>query len=250
MRTDPTRTHAKRWNILTEQLRVIGPPHHPGTLVVAALALLVSLTASLSVSTGVDEVAFPRGLGVYPIIWVIAAVWTRAVWPDRDSWRAAHLVMPVDRATHDLLRVGAGLVWLLAGALAVTLMALVAALSASGPPAGLWLMTLTTGPAIIYLAVTTAALGSRHRGIWILGVLGGYAILAALAGTAVGPLRSLVLWPLTGPLGLTWALGIPFLSMGPEAVRPAIIAWLPATLLWLTVAMAGVYAVAGRRRAE
>lgn len=224
--------------IWLEELSLLNPLRHGSIVVLAALAALISLTATAGVATAVGQV-------IVPVLLLPAAAVPLRMWPTDGTWRSHHAAMPIDRGAHDLLRVGAGLVWMSVVSLVVALISVAATVFTSSPGAGLWLVTIITGPATIYLAATTVALGGHHQRLWMLAVSIAYAVLALVA-IPIETVGTSVLWPLTGPLGLAWGLGIQVVGTGSETVEPALMTWLPATLLWLALAAAGVYLVAGR----
>jgi hypothetical protein len=205
------------------------------------------------------ELAFPfdEGLAAVFAAFVASAVWG-LFWPFRvwreetPSRRGYHWAMPVDRRAHDLARVAAGAAWLLAIAL-LLVGAAVAAAALSGhathfatlAPAA-WLAPFTAS-LILYLLASIAAVRAKRPAAWVWGSLGAFGFAWTLAeALRLAPVTALLRALAGGRLGLAAAFGAGL----PEAVLAEPVSlgrWALATLLWLAVGAAGVWAAAASR---
>jgi uncharacterized membrane protein YhdT len=204
--------------------------------------------SDLHLGFALDEgTAAALAAGLIAVAW--GFLWPFRVWRDEPpSRRGYHRAMPVERRRHDLLRVAAGAVWLLA----VSALLLVAALATallSGHAGGLGALPATawlaafTAPLLVYLLVSIASVRCEHPAAWVWGTLALLAPLWSLL-SLVGLGAAAVV--VTGRLGLHLALG----GDGPNLALlspPAFTRWVAATLLWLALAAAGVWAAAARR---
>ena len=177
-------------------------------------------------------------------------VWPFRVWRDEPpSRRGYHWAMPVDRRRHDLLRVAAGAIWLGVVAVGVAAAAVVAAVAAGHAgrlgalPIPVWL-SLFTAPLILYLAASIPAVRTERPALWTWGAVGVLPIVASLGATrAFAFLNGLFF----GRLGLVAAFAGCVPAVPPHFAPPSLGRWAAATLLWLAVAAAGVWAAASTR---
>lgn len=219
-------------------------------------------TVMSKVSDFDDEVPFPidEGSSAVTMAFFCALLWA-FFWPYRvwrgegPAQRGYHWAMPVDRRTHDLLRVAAGALWLFAFTLLFSLLApLLSQLSGHGallpvfsPTA--WLSMLV-GPQLVYILVSIPTLGSDRAAGWVWGVIGILFGLSILGEAVPVPalLRALDNVVGRGALSLGEALAGPFLrdfaTLGPTAPGR----WLLALGLWGSAALAALYGVASARR--
>ena len=189
---------------------------------------------------------------VAAFIW--AFFWPFRVWrEEKPQRRGYHWAMPVDRRTHDLLRVGAGLALLpvFVGLFVILAVGTAAVFgNTAGFPGwgGLFWLDLLAAPPLVYLLVSIPVVGSRHAAAWLWGTLGAAAALLSLlqAFGLVGLLASLLKLFL-GRVGLLTTLGGPLVSeiagRGSQPAGPWALAW----LCWLALAVAGVWLAASRR---
>ncbi|MFW6079951.1 MAG: hypothetical protein ACODAE_10035, partial [Gemmatimonadota bacterium] len=156
--------------------------------------------------------------------------------------------MPVERGAHDRIRVLAGGLWLVAGVAALLVgTVIMALLTGNGAgiaevPSTVWLNHLTSA-LTVYLLAVIPALRSEHPFAWIVGVYFGVQALPVLLDWFLQlDGRILDRWSafLEGPVGPARALSGGIID-GPWG-EPAWGAWLPSALVWLAVAIAGVYA--------
>ena len=195
------------------------------------------------------------GVAVVALVSVIwAFFWPFRVWrEERVERRGYHWAMPVDRRTHDLVRVAAGLALLPVLVAAFLLLALATALlfghTAVFPTWGaIFFLDLFAAPLVVYLLVSIPVVGGRHPAAWLWGTLGAAAALFSLLQVfeltgLLAPLQALLL----GRFGLFATLGEPLISeitgRGGGSVGPWALAW----LLWMVLAAAGVWLAASRR---
>ena len=202
--------------------------------------------------------AFDEGAAGLAVVALAAFVWA-FFWPfrvwreERPQRRDYHWAMPVDRRTHDLLRVGAGLVLLpllvaIFAALAVATAALFGNTEVFPTWGGPFWLGLFAGPLLIYLLASIPVVGSKHPAAWLWGTLGTCAAVISLFQAAgltalLGPPQAVLL----GRFGLLTTLGRPIVSeiagWGGVAAWPWTLSWLG----WLLLAAAGVWVAASRR---
>lgn len=207
-----------------------------------------------------DDVGFAIDEGAVAVI-VVAVVafiwaffWPFRVWrEEKPQQRGYHWAMPMERRTHNLLRVGAGLALLpLVTAAFVLLAVATAALfgnTAVFPTWGvLFWIDLFAAPLVIYLLVSIPVVGSLHPSAWLWGTLGaGMALVSGLHALGlIQPLRPLM-GVLLGRFGLFTTLGGPLVSeiAGWDSTPAG--AWALAWLGWSAIAAAGVWLAASRR---
>ena len=202
--------------------------------------------------------AFDEGAAAMAVVAVAAFIWA-FFWPfrvwreEKPQRRGYHWAMPVARRTHDLLRIGAGLVLLPVLVVVLLLLALLTAAlfghTGVFPTWGaLFWVDLFAAPLVIYLLVSIPVVGSRHPSAWLWGTLGVCAALVSLLH-AFGLIRLVtpLEWALLGPWGLFTTLGGPLVAeiagWGSHPAGPWALAW----LFWLALAAVGVWLAATRR---
>lgn len=227
----------------------------------AALALSGLVAAVLPVLPGVrfrwEGGPAAPGMAVllaYPPAVLAAILWASVVWRgERPRSRDAHWVLPVDQATHEMLRVVAGAAWLLPG-----VAALVAFLSLAGGAAGRhllfpWVALLyLTSSLTCYLLTSALALRTaRPVASLALGLAAWAAAIAALQRAGLGRVAALLAGVFDGRAGLWTALGAPF-DVATTGGSPRLAGdprrWAMAMLLWLAVSSLLVAAAAWARR--
>jgi len=204
---------------------------------------------------GVDE-----GVGAVIFAFGAALLWA-AFWPNRvardskTSGRAYHWALPVDRRRHDLLRTAAGALWLVPLRLLLPLIAvLVATLFGHGDqltrfPVLVWVAFLL-GPQLVYLLTSIPSLmAGKRQLLWPGLALGALGALFGMLGV-VGE-HHLFREAFVGPFGLLRAIAGPFFEVpssdGGLIAELAREPWLPAFLVWLTLALVGVLVAASDR---
>lgn len=247
----------------------------------AVVALQISLIASVGIIFGVTissghdqgttvlfsrvsnfadglEFPFDEGTAALAAVAVAAAFWA-FFWPFR-VWgeellgkRGYHWTMPVDRRTHDLVRVGVGAVGLVCVVALFLLLALVVSILAGNDQlyrgfGALFWIDLLAAPPVIYLLVSIPVVGSRHPAAWLWSVLGGCALLVSLSqALELTGVSALLEGLALGPVGLLSTLGQPVVAelaaWGPYPAGRWIAGW----LLWLAIGAVGVAFAAGRR---
>ncbi len=202
--------------------------------------------------------AFDEGAAGVAVAGIAAFLWA-FFWPFR-VWRAEsprrrgyHWAMPVDRRTHDLVRVGAGLALLpvfvaLFVALAVATAALFGNTAVFPSWGGLFWLNLFAAPPLIYLLTSIPVVGSRHPAAWLWGTLGaGAALFSLLQAFGLQGLLAPAHQALLGRFGLLTTLGGNLVSeIGGRGSHPAG-PWALAWLFWLALAAVGVWRAASRR---
>lgn len=192
------------------------------------------------------RVGVDRGVVGLIAVWIVCSIsalfWPYGVWSgETPSNRGYHWSLPVERSLHDLMRVWAGGLLLLA----VTTVAALAALAAAalaGNTAGLaqisgwiwpaWLL----GPLVPYLLVSIFTVRFDVSGGWFWGGIGVLATvttaLTAAGWDAPGRLLGTLL---IGELGLVQAVGGPVLALWKKAPFEARADWLIAWLVWVAL---------------
>lgn len=174
---------------------------------------------------------------------IMGGAWGLGVWSGQAPVeRLYHRMLPVGRCRHDLLRVLAGLLWLLAMLAVFYAMALGAGRWPPWPaiPLGYW-VNLVTAPLTAYLVVAAFAVAVNRPGLWFVLTL----------GTAVGVLRlsewlewgrvtGLLEFLLAGRYGVGEAIAgsLRYVPVTAGATPPA--RWLYVALAWLALSVAGV----------
>ena len=215
------------------------------------------------------------GAGAIALLAVFALFLPAAVWRGTDAPRRDYLAaMPLSAPAHALLKVAAGWAWLMAGVAVFSVGMIATALVAESilgdapvpvrlrggdGEAWLWIVPFT-GVSITYLAGSALALTTRHPSRYLL--LGTVAIVAT--SIAIGKLvgAMVVIDPVEtlfeGRLGLgaaiagvvsTWRrFAAESGSMTTGLTMPDLDRWIPAMLLWLSLALGAVVLAAYRRR--
>lgn len=190
-------------------------------------------------------------------LFAVGLSWPARVWRgEPPAGRDYHWSLPVERRTHDLLRVAAGAVWLFALTLLLgTLTALTAliygnAVPLAGLSAPVWI-ELMLAPQLIYLLASALWARFDHPAAVLWGSSGALAVATGLAAQYQVPLLGTLLPGIfLGPWGLLNALAGPAYS---ELVRgtPANWNWALTCALWLVVAGTALFwaTTPGRRRA-
>lgn len=235
-------------------------------IAIVGLVLLVGLTATIF---GI-RLDFTPSLG--RAVAVVSMVTPLAIWRDEALFgRRAFFDRPVSKPVLIATRGGAGLIWVMVGALVLTTACLVLAsvtggrfdppqapfgiqraLTAVAAPRPWAFFPLLSAATIAYVAGTAIAVGVRFPLRWTLAGLAAILIvwlLAAEMGTAA-PVTSI----LNGPFGLDAALTggwRPTLDAGPDAaLTPGSFAsWLGAVGIWLGLAL-GVATLAALRHRD
>ncbi len=207
-----------------------------------------------------DELEFPFDEGVAAISVVALAAlawglfWPFRVWTEeRPQRRGYHWAMPVGRRRHDLLRTAVGLGALIAIILLLmTVAGITIALAGHGELVArfgaLFWLDLLAGPALVYLLVSIAVVGSRRPALWLWGTVGGVAALASvLQAWQLDAARRLLGGLLVGPFGLLSTIGQPVVSQIADWGAYPAARWTAAWLAWLLLAGAALVAAASRR---
>ena len=264
------------------QVRLILDRRRRGMMVALAIVLAQVLAAAsggilfgITIQSGHDQPAqilfskvsdfsdelgfeFDEGAAGVAVAGIAAFLWA-FFWPFR-VWRAEsprrrgyHWAMPVDRRTHDLVRVAAGLVLLpvleaLFVALAVATAALFGNAEVFSGWGGQFWLNLFAAPPLIYLLTSIPVVGSRHPAAWLWGTLGaGAALFSLLQAFGLLGLLAPAREALLGRFGLVTILGGNLVSeiagRGSHPAGPWALAW----LVWMVLATAGVWLAASRR---
>jgi hypothetical protein len=227
--------------------------------------VMVALLGGVSiVSLRIDQLRLPEGWLPLPALLIASVAWAPLVWRGQGpTQRQYHRTLPVHHLLHDLLKVAAGGIWLMA-ALAVVLMPILVAAALREPafltgPAPLVWLNFFTGPLLVYLFVSCVPLLTHRPLEWMLGISAGIVGLLSLAAEyRFEAIQAIVSGLFTGGLSLGRALMGGYLSqpweahlgLGPALVEPANAAWLIVTALWLMLALAAVCAasrIGGRK---
>lgn len=206
--------------------------------------------------THVTDLGLAEGAGAMLFALAALSIWA-VFWPNR-VWRNAggqgrsyHWAFPVDRRLHDLLRVAAGAIWLLplGGTMLVATVPVALAFGHGAElaqiPVSAW-FAFFAGPLLLYLLSCIAPLmKGRRRLLWLWLTLGAWVGLFALLGL-VGETSAFVELSV-GPFGFFRAIAGPFFALAKAEAQYLKDPWLPAYLVWLTVALVGVLAAASDR---
>ncbi len=249
--------------VARQQLRSVGGAMRQMAIVLAAVLVAILL---LSIFVAVRSTmlrpdrfgfAFDPGMTVpFGILGLFAAggVWQR----EEPSRRAYHLAMPVQRATHTWLRVGAGWVWLMAGVVVTLLMlgllGVVTAAIGGGaltwrPPVWGWL-TPFAAATIIYLLSSIALVGAEQSILWLVGAPFGVWLVLYLP--TLYQWRSGAQWVdrlVNSPFNPGVAFWPMIAAVSEPRLLPAPLRWQPVvmgTLFWTAVGLAGVWLAARR----
>jgi hypothetical protein len=175
---------------------------------------------------------------VFPFLVIIGALWPAFVWHgEGPSKRHYHWSLPVPQARHDLLRVAAGGLWLLAGLVAVEAFQIAAAFAngygerLADVSLGSWL-NYVSAPMTMYLIGSALAVATDHPIRWLLGGMFGVMATATVCNTAFMCSGSWLLEASRHFFGLTQALTA---FIGPEIFTRTGIA--PGLGAWVTIAL-------------
>lgn len=207
-----------------------------------------------------EELEYPLDEGATAVLVAFACqlicglFWPFHVWREETPGRRGyHWAMPVDRRTHDLVRVAVGALGLAAIGALLYGAALATAL-ASGHAAGLgqfslpfWLC-LALAPLVPYAYASILTVRCQDPGAWLWGgagaVLGLWALAAMLDLDAV---QTVLYQVFAGPLGLARAAAGPvydeIFHRGAAAGGPWLLAW----AVWLALLAGGVVLAASTR---
>lgn len=216
----------------------------------ASIDHLARGVTSLPVDEGTAALLFAAGAALAWGLFLPFHLWRGEV----PSRRGYHWTMPVAHRQHDLLRVAAGAVWLLA-IVAALLATAVATAALAGHGGGLgalsaWVWpSVLLGPLVPYLAVSVALVRAEHPAAWVWGTLGvGFMLWTVATAARIEPIRALLRYGVAGSLGLLRALAGPVLgeTVAPFSTGPQ---WLLAWLAWTALSGACLWVVAhGRSR--
>lgn len=259
----------RRWGIAVALTYVLGQ-----TIALATAGMILGL----AISSGEGETLVALGTrlsqieelgpghlldeGIASLMFAAAALavwgffWPFRVWRGEvPSRRGYHWAMPIDRMTHDLLRVAGGAVWLLVLALCVVSVALVA--SALAGHAGrfaeltpfFW-FSVFAAPMLLYLFVSAALVRAEHPAGWVWGTLGGIFLVWTLVEVAGLGFPADAFGPLfVGRYGLLVALVGPVWRETVIGAVPTGGGWLVGWTIWAALALTAVLIAArsGRR---
>jgi len=185
---------------------------------------------------------------------ILGGAWALGVWSDEaPSERVYHRMLPVGRRRHDLLRVLAGLGWLLAMLAVVYAVGGTRLMTGWHPvhvaeAGGVWQMVpgrywlnLLTAPLTTYLAVSAFAVAVDRPGLWMVLTLGASLGLLRLAEfLELGPLLAVLHFLLAGRHGLGEALvgTVGYVPIIGDLTPPD--RWLYTALTWLALAALAV----------
>lgn len=200
---------------------------------------------------GIASVIFAAGaLAVWGFFWPFR-VWRGEV----PSRRGYHWAMPVDRMTHDLLRVAGGAVSLLVLEFSVISVALVTSALAGHTTqfaelTPFFWFSAFAAPTVLYLFVSAALVRAEHPAGWVWGVLGGIFLVWTLVEVTGLGFTTAAFRPLfVGRFGLVSALVGPVWRETILGAVPTGGSWLVGWAIWAALALAAVLLAArsGRR---
>ncbi len=270
------------WTVLRQQLRLLAAARRRGMLIFTALALVMSAATAFSIQVvGLHGETLEDGRGAFELKQLTEAAlgmpevpgllavlfgfsvllystifWAVAVWSgEGPSRRDYHGSLPVPRPAHDLARLAAGVVWLLAGT-AMMLLALAVGLLASGRASALAVPTwqgwldFFLGPLILYLLVSLASLTNERPGRTVLlAFLVLYGSLPVLAWIGAEPDRLFVHAFITGELSFGKAVaGAVIYDLGIPDDKALGSGWPALAACWLAAAVALVLLAVRRPR--
>jgi hypothetical protein len=231
-------------------------------LTLFALALLLG-SEMMSRVMAQENVVMPSLVLFFNWLWLLGMAWGVMVWSDEGpAKRKYHASLPVDRTLHDVTRVVAGALWLMA---TVVLMVGVGALLAltRGAGSGLGGFSTTawlnyfTAPLQMYLLLAIFSVSLNKPFQWFLG--GIVAVFASLViASQFGIDAWMVAWRFLfeGSYGFATAMADGF--AGEQLLRQQLGTahsltvssgqWMVAAGLWIAVLAALVWGVAARRR--
>lgn len=238
--------------VFRQQLKLI---HQAGASSLGMLVMGGAALLFLGMDPRIAELTFPHDYLPLTGLLLGALAFPPLVWRGQGPrHRNYHRALPVDQLTHDLLKIGAGAVYLMLSVALVLIPLLITALLSpmsglvTGPSMLVWL-NFFTGPLIVYLLVSCVPVLTDRPLEWMVGLTAGFVGITVLADTyALVPLQGLIDLMMRGPFGLSVALNgayveQPWLQHVGESVvghYPQYGAWIFATILWLGVGIAAV----------
>ncbi len=238
--------------VFQQQLKLIGQAGAAsmGMMVLGGAALLF-----LGMDPRIAKLPFPDDYLPLTGLLLGAVAWPPLVWRGQGPTRRNyHRTLPVDQFTHDMLKIGAGALWLMLGIAVVLLPLLVAAnLSTTlrglvtGPSLLVW-VNFFTGPLIVYLLLSCIPMLTDRPLEWMLGLTAGFVGLTMLADTYDLALKNAIDVIMRSELGLVNALNgayveqpwLTYVRLSHYPDRMDYGAWIGATLLWLVIGIAAV----------
>lgn len=213
--------------VALEQVRLIATKLRRSLTVLGVLSLFVGVIFILGLSRWPEEYIERLSRHVVTLVMITSLYMASAVWRgEGPSRRAYHWALPVSRVRHAWLRIGAGLLWLIAILLIGAIVpAVTGNLSLASLPA--WAICVT----IVYLLTVIPSVLSDHPDRWFWALLVGYIVGGVVIALRMGRGRLFDAWSavVDGRLGLAAALSPGDLS-----------AWAPAAALWLAIGVFGV----------
>jgi hypothetical protein len=181
---------------------------------------------------------------------LLAFAWGASMWrgeaPKNRQYFLAH---PVDASAHELSRVAAGGMWLMAAVGVATVLAIAGALirhdtAALAEGVQSWVGLFTATLLIYFITAAVATLTGRVVEVFVFGYLGLVLIIPLIAMTRIGErLAHVFKVVITGQYGLRAALVAPIATGG-----SALAEWLVALVIWYAVAAVIMAAVLRWRR--
>lgn len=255
--------------VIRQQLRNVRVALRGPGLGLLVGAVVIIVTAAISVSGTVKQDATPFGFTIVPYetigVWFVALIAAASIWQrDEPSRRGYHLAMPVSAAEHTAIRVGAGWIWLMVWvvgylALLCLLGLIVAAIGGGHLDSRMswwgWIVPFAAAT-MIYLLASIALVASEKPLLWIVGVP------AAISGLIVIPLAynaksavDAVMRLLQSPFSPSAPI-FPMYYLQPTGVHaslsPLAADWksgVMATVLWTAIALVGLWLAARHRPA-
>jgi len=281
--------------VIREQFRETSLILRVPAMIVGAIGIVVTFLALADFLNGRGGVEFAPQLSMIPAfagVLLAIGVWHR----DRPFAPRFLWTLPVDRTKHTLAKMFAGWLWLMIAGLAFVLWLLILALITKGnissdevvrllpspeiptvaidpsvlrtvrwvPHPALWLVPFTAATSA-YILVTAITLGLRHPFRWIIGVVAGAFLLAAVGQGVAADAFWMRLGPITravmeGQYGLDAVLTARSESLHTQVALhsgkvvgvwrelPVLSDWIVATLLWTSLGVAGLCAALFRNR--
>jgi len=216
-----------------------------------AMAPLENLEKAMNVSA---EQAV-SGLAIaFHIMAVFAFFFPFAIWSnEQPSKRGYHWAMPVDRRTHDLARVAAGVVMLL-GMLTIVYGVSMLVSLVSGNSAGLGSLSLTfwlalfVGPLLPYALNSVLLVRCEHPAGWLWGGLGALALISTFSTVLhVKGVTRLIEIVFAGSWGLLQGIVGPIWSEWAGRPTTGGAEWLGVWVLWMALFVVGIVVAASAR---
>lgn len=240
--------------VLRQQMRLLWLSRRPqllAALMVGSFLMMRAVVWWTNTRTGsmtLDAILFTQ---VTPLIMAIGGAWGIIVWrDDPPKHRRYHWSLPVDMTHHDLARVLAGALWLLA-AIAVyfavgSMLALADGTAAElRHGAGFTALHYALAPLLAYMLMSGFGVASNRPFEWALGLFFGLQLFVALA--MVLDRHSLIVRFFESAVFTgSWGLGAALSGWGPGSSSEG--GGVPAVLLWLAIGTVLVALAAVRRR--